>query len=711
MTRRLLPSVPALLAALFVLALSASEAAATAPGVSWGAHSTPATMAAGAVSSTNVSFTNTGTTAWPAGGANPVRVSYHWRSGACPGGSVAVWDGRRAALSADVPPGGSVSTLAIGVLAPSTTGTYCLAYDLVQEGSVWFSLIGNPTLPVTVNVTAPPLGVAWGAHTTPPAMSAGASASATISFTNSGASAWQAGGATPVRLSYHWRHGSCPGSSSALWDGLRANLSADVPAGGAVSNLPIAVRAPSAAGPYCLVYDLVKESVTWFSSQGASTLAVSVTVAAANAVTWGAHTTPSSMTPAALVSTTVSFTNSGGVTWAAAGATPVRLSYHWRNGACPGSTVAVWDGRRASLPGNVAPGSTVSNLAIGVQAPATPGSYCLIYDLVQEGVAWFSTGGAATLSVGVTVGVAANNSRIVWENGAWYLHGINMPWYNWSCDFGCGQNGGASDSDLQATFASRLSQLQANGVHVLRWWAFPGNPWQITRNAAGAPTGINPAVYADFDAALQLAETYDLYLVFTLFSGPSDIPGSWLTNAGQRGQLATVLGTLFARYNGHPRLLTWQVINEPEWDIWNGSVSQSAVQDLVRDIATSVHANSTAYVSVGAAMLDGLPLWKGLGLDYYTAHWYDYMSSGNWCARCTTYAEVRNRYGLDRPLVIGELYAAPAVDALQRFEDFYAKGYAGAFPWSLFPERTNDNLAVDLNAADVFAGRHGDIGP
>jgi hypothetical protein len=38
-------------------------------------------------------------------------------------------------------------------------------------------------------------------------------------------------------------------------------------------------------------------------------------------------------------------------------------------------------------------------------------------------------------------------------------------------------------------------------MHVLRWWVFEGDPWQITRNAGGAPVGVTPAVYADFDAA------------------------------------------------------------------------------------------------------------------------------------------------------------------------------------------------------------------
>jgi hypothetical protein len=78
------------------------------------------------------------------------------------------------------------------------------------------------------------------------------------------------------------------------------------------------------------------------------------------------------------------------------------------------------------------------------------------------------------------------------------------------------------------------------------------------------------------------------------------------------------------------------------------------------------------------------------------------MSSGGWCARCTTFQQQADRFGLDAPLVIGEFYAGPDVDAEQRFEDWRSKGYAGGWPWSLFPERTFDELEIDLDAAAAF---------
>ncbi len=301
--------------------------------------------------------------------------------------------------------------------------------------------------------------------------------------------------------------------------------------------------------------------------------------------------------------------------------------------------------------------------------------------------------------------------RIPWQGQDWYLLGANVPWYNWGCDFGCGPNGGASSPTVRAALDSGFSQLEASGVHVARWWVFPGGPWQITRDGSGLPNGIDPSVYADFDAALELAEQYDLYYVFTLFSSPTRLPASWMSDPLQREKLVEALSGLFARYGDNPRILTWQVFNEPEWHIWNRAVELGPAQATVRDIAAAVHANSNAYVSVGSAHLGGLPMWVGLGLDYYTAHWYDGMSSGEACARCTDYEEVKARYGLDAPLVIGEFFAGNSTDALQRFEDWYAKGYAGAWAWSLFPDRTEDKLSVNLDAVGTFANQHADVGP
>ncbi len=303
----------------------------------------------------------------------------------------------------------------------------------------------------------------------------------------------------------------------------------------------------------------------------------------------------------------------------------------------------------------------------------------------------------------------SNPNRISYLGRDWYLHGANVPWYNWACDFGCNQNGGVSGNT--SVLSSGFQKLKDANMHLARWWVFPGNPWQITKDQNGHPNGLDSKIYADFDAALTLANQYDVYYNFVLFSSATDLPSAWLTDPIQRTKLAQILGVLFARYKDNPRVMSWEIFNEPEFQIWNNQIAQAPVVDTVRAISDSVHTNSDALTTVGGAMLDGLPMWKDTGLDYYSPHWYDYMGSGGWCARCTDYNEVKNRFGLTRPVVIGELYIGTDTDSLQRFNDFYNKGYAGAWPWSLFPERTNDKLGIDFAAAKSFSITKTDIGP
>lgn len=378
----------------------------TAPvyGVSWGANTLPSSVAANSATNVNVTFTNSGSLTWASGGANPVRLGYHWHSGACPPVGATDYTLNRSALASNVAPGGTVTNLALTLNAPSTPGTYCLVYDLVREGITWFSWQGASTQTATVTVTAPQYQVTWGANTMPSSMPGGSTSAVSVSFTNAGALTWSSGGANPVRLGYHWHSGACPPAGATDYTLNRSVLPGDIAPGGSVSGLSLSVTAPSTPGTYCLVYDLVREGVTWFSWQKADVQTATVTVTTPQyAVAWGAHTTPSTMTASSANNVTISFTNSGTLTWSASGTNPVRLSYHWKTGACPGTTTAVFDGVRTALAADVAGGGSVSSLSATVQAPASAGTYCLQYDLVREGITWFSWQGASMLSVTVTV--------------------------------------------------------------------------------------------------------------------------------------------------------------------------------------------------------------------------------------------------------------------------------------------------------------------
>ena len=101
----------------------------------------PSTWKAGQAQTFTIRLTNNGNQVWPAGGANPVRLSLHFA--ATPGGwpnqvnsNFTAWlTDDRFALPADVAPGGRAS-LSVTVTPPA--GSVVLEAQLVKESQFWF---------------------------------------------------------------------------------------------------------------------------------------------------------------------------------------------------------------------------------------------------------------------------------------------------------------------------------------------------------------------------------------------------------------------------------------------------------------------------------------------------------------------------------------------------------------------------------------------
>ena len=130
-----------------------------------------------------------------------------------------------------------------------------------------------------------------------------------------------------------------------------------------------------------------------------------------------------------------------------------------------------------------------------------------------------------------------------------------------------------------------------------------------------------------------------------LFSAPTALPRGWITDPDQRQKLANALAPLFEHYKDHPRILAWEIFNEPEYDIWGNKMSVAAVQATVKLLASTVHAHTTTAVTVGSATLDSLPMWVGPGLDFLFAALVRQDGAGLQCARCTDAATVRASLG------------------------------------------------------------------
>ncbi len=94
--------------------------------------------------------------------------------------------------------------------------------------------------------------------------------------------------------------------------------------------------------------------------------------------------------------------NIGTTTWFAKGANPVRLGYRWYNAQGTEVSVAAYAGN-FSMSRNVAPGETATFENVELAAPQMPGIYTLKWDLVHEGITWFSPHDGVTQDAQINV--------------------------------------------------------------------------------------------------------------------------------------------------------------------------------------------------------------------------------------------------------------------------------------------------------------------
>lgn len=170
--------------------------------------------------------------------------------------------------------------------------------------------------------------------------------------------------------------------------------------------------------------------------------------------------------------------------------------------------------------------------------------------------------------------------------------------------------------------------------------------------------------------------------------------------------------------------MSWEIFNEPEWEIWNsgGVVTEADVEAMAGEIIKSIRLNApTTLVTVGQALVCGfnssqkaIAMWTDVDVDFYSTHWYDSQTTPlSVCALCTTAPDLQALYGTTKPIVIGEFQEGSGTTSANtsRLNQWYAKSYAGAWGWSLFPNNTNDKLPTEFTALTTFNGQHSDIGP
>lgn len=316
---------------------------------------------------------------------------------------------------------------------------------------------------------------------------------------------------------------------------------------------------------------------------------------------------------------------------------------------------------------------------------------------------------------------------ISWQDGTWFLLGMNYPWHRYGNDFGNnarGSFGVHNESTYQAVDAD-FAKMAGLGVNSVRWFVFGDGSVGITYDDHGMPTGIDQNVFPDMDAALEIAQRHNIYLDLVLLDFLFMKDAEWKDGV-QAGGHANVINSdegrialvdevfmpLFQRYGQNPYILSWEVMNEPEWAVSNfGKVDDrfsnpatlSDFRQFTRRVADAVHKETGSYVTIGSASMQWVSSWTGLNLDYYQVHYYDWMRSSQ---PDDLFQSEIDELGLDRPVVVGEFPAAYSETAgLEHYLDtWYANGFAGAWPWSF--NKVDDLGAPDGDAFSSWATDH-----
>ncbi len=297
-------------------------------------------------------------------------------------------------------------------------------------------------------------------------------------------------------------------------------------------------------------------------------------------------------------------------------------------------------------------------------------------------------------------GPAGFSSRLSVDSRPYFWAGVNYP-YKTSQDFGSDAWGysGVAQPTTNAEVDTDFANLAASGVRVVKWRVFNDGRSSPQFNQDGYAVGLGDHFYVDLDAALSIARRHGIYLVLTLFNS-----GFWTTDctqqgvhlgghedsltdpAKQRALLDNAIIPMLRHIGSNDRVLAFEIIAEPEWGIAElnqqqdnrSKVPLANVRALVRQITSAIHYYTMALATIESNRASNMAVWRGLGLDYYSFSWYDWLEPWEPLARPAS------SFHLDRPIVLGEFpsygssyYALPRV-----YDIALQQGYAGAFAWS-----------------------------
>jgi hypothetical protein len=110
------------------------------------------------------------------------------------------------------------------------------------------------------------------------------------------------------------------------------------------------------------------------------------------------HNTPTAVAPGQTINVALTVQNTGALTWTRSSPNPFQLGFQWYNAAGQMVTFPPQLDFHTPLPADVPPDATVT-LQARLRAPEAPGNYLLRWDMIHEGITWFTSQGDQGLLV------------------------------------------------------------------------------------------------------------------------------------------------------------------------------------------------------------------------------------------------------------------------------------------------------------------------
>jgi hypothetical protein len=305
----------------------------------------------------------------------------------------------------------------------------------------------------------------------------------------------------------------------------------------------------------------------------------------------------------------------------------------------------------------------------------------------------------------------------------YFANGMNIAWLeyggvellNWSAD--------------EARYIEALDEMADYGVNSIRWWLHTHTVNTPEFDASGMCTGIQSEALDAIKKALDLAQERGIVVDLVLFTH-----NLFKTNAGENNyqrNLDLVTDPVFTQayidnalipmvehVKGHPAIMAWEVMNEPEYATFPSGVAlddptKAELMQFFNLIAGAIHrTDRSAKVTVGMGQFQNIATWckdadliasggdKDGILDFYQGHYY---GSGT-----NPFATTPAAMGIDeKPVIIGEYSpfnegGNPVAGVPEDpYITAYNNGYAGIMAWKYFETPGDNTGSFDDHKPDI----------